>query len=103
MHAVRLDIRPQPSTGPHLDLDVWHVPLSPRAGNLWSGAGPCCGCLPTTRLVAPLWIGSGQGHIERGRFKGECEARNMVLTRLTQVCCGKRPGEALGRIGGFAG
>lgn len=39
-----------------------YLPLSPGQESLWSGAGPCQGCLHIDRLVAPLWINSCQGH-----------------------------------------
>jgi len=44
-----------------------YLTLSPEQESLWSGTGPCWGCLHTARLVALLWMGSSQGHIGGGR------------------------------------
>ena len=42
------------------------------------------GCLHIARLVAPLWMGSGQGHIGRGRYTEECGAGGLGQTALAR-------------------
>lgn len=92
-----------PLMGPHLDLYVWYLSLCLKTRILLRCADPCCGCLHTTRLGATLWMALAKGILKEGKSTGQCETKNMVLIRFTQVRCGKRPVEGPGRLDEFSG
>lgn len=71
------------------------LPLSLGLESHGSGAGPLWGCLHTTRLVAPLQMGSGQGHIGGGRSAGVYGGRARGASGGFQVCSVKGPGATL--------
>ena len=55
-----------------------YLPPAPGAGVTFSATSPSWGCLHTTGLVATLWMGSGQGHIEGGVSTGERRGQHTV-------------------------
>lgn len=53
--------------------------------SLWRADGPCQGCLCTIRLVALIWIGSGQGHIGGGKSTG---GHGVGVCGISKFCAG---------------
>ena len=73
----------------------WHVWLSsamPKVRITLAWYWPLSGLLAHSRLVAPLWMGFGQGHIRGGRSSGEhvggaYDARKIYFNLLWDVTC----------------
>lgn len=102
--AFRPDVYSQPTAG-NRAAPIWVVifPSVPGKECLWSGACPCQGYLHTARLMATLWMGSGQGYIGGSqvfrRMWGRAQSVSKVCIDLLQEgtwnCFRKMPAAGL--------
>lgn len=74
-----------------LEPQCWYVcgdlSSSVEQRSLWSSGGPCQDCLHSAKLVALLWIGSGQEHIRKSVSAEERVAVCTVSRLHTECLC----------------
>lgn len=59
-----------------------YTPFSLGQESLWSGTGPCQVWLHITRLVALLWVGSGQGQVGAGQHGNRAHGVSKICNDL---------------------